>query len=92
METKINAAVEQWRGVLGRQVPQARQVVQKLLSEKITFAPEDRDGRRGFRFQATGTVEKLISGVVPGSLRAMVPPTGIDPWKVQIDAWFPVAA
>ncbi len=79
MEAKINNAVEQRRGVLGRQVPQSRQIVQKLLTERITFAPEDKDGRRGFRFQATGTVEKIIAGVVPGSLHAMVPPTGFEP-------------
>ena len=48
------------------------QIVSKLLTEKIIFAPKDRDGRRGFRFQATGTVEKLLAGRVPGRFPALV--------------------
>jgi hypothetical protein len=32
----------------------------------VTFTSEARDGRDGFRFQATGTVTKLIGGIVPG--------------------------
>ncbi len=79
LEGKLRDAVEHWRAILGRQVAQARQIVQKLLAEKITFQPEDRDGRRGFRFRATGTVEKLVAGVVPGSLQAVVSPTGFEP-------------
>ena len=64
---------------LGRQVPQARQIVSKLLADRLTFTPEDRDGRRGFRFQAIGTVEKLIAGLVPGVSQAMASPTGFEP-------------
>ena len=30
-------------------MPQARQIVQKLLAEKLAFAPEDRDGKKDFR-------------------------------------------
>ena len=76
MERKLRNAVEEWRAILGRQVPLARQIVNKLLAEKITFTPEDRDGRRGIRFEATGTVEKLVEGIVPGRLPAVVSPTG----------------
>jgi hypothetical protein len=76
LEEKLRKAVEEWRGVLGRQVVQARQIVTKLLAEKITFTPEDRDGRRGFRFEATGTAEKLLAGVVPGRLQAVVSLSG----------------
>ena len=32
-------AVGEWREIVGRQVPQARQIVQKLLAEKLAFAP-----------------------------------------------------
>jgi hypothetical protein len=78
LEQRLRDAVEEWREVLGRQVPQARQIVQKLLAEKLTFAPEDRHGRRGFRFNATGTVEKLVAGAVPGSLQGVVSPRGTD--------------
>ena len=79
LEQRLNDAVDQWREVLGRHVPQARQIVNKLLAEKITFTPEDRDGRCGFRFVSTGTVEKLVGGLVPGRLQALVTPTGFEP-------------
>ena len=35
MEQSPRDAVGEWREILGRQVPQARQIVQKLLAEKL---------------------------------------------------------
>ena len=52
----------------------ARQIISKLLTARVTFTPESRDGRDGFSFQATGTVTKLISGVVPRLQRGYGPP------------------
>ena len=71
LERRLRGAVTEWRDVLGRQVAQARQIVTKLLADRLTFVPECRNGRRGFRFQATGTVDKLIAGVVPGQLSTL---------------------
>ena len=85
LERRLRVAVTEWRGALGRQVGQARQIVTKLLAGRLTFVPERRNGLSGFRFQATGTVDKLIAGVVPGSLstlQAGVSPRGIvNGWK-----------
>ena len=78
-EEALRQAVEEWREILGRQVPLARQVLTKLLNEKISFTPEDQRGRRGFRFQAAGTVERLVAGAVPGLVRGVVAPTGFEP-------------
>jgi len=60
-----------------------------LTQREATFTPMDRDGRQGFRFEATGTVEKLIAGAVPGFPQAVVSPTGTVRWKTPIDVWFP---
>ncbi len=82
LERRLREAVTEWRDVLGRQVAQARQIVDKLLSDRLTFAPETRNGCRGFRFQAMGTVAKLVSGVVPGELSTLhtgASPTGFEP-------------
>ena len=71
--------------MLGRQVAQARQIVGKLLADRLTFAPEVQNGCRGFRFQAMGTVAKLVSGVVPGelsTLQTVMSPTGFNPFNV----------
>ena len=81
LERRLRGAVTEWRDVLGRQVAQARQIVTKLLADRLTFVPECRNGRRGFRFQATGTVDKLIAGVVPGqlsTLQTVMSPRGTD--------------
>lgn len=51
----------------------ARQIVRKLLVEKLTFAPEtNADGRNGFRFSGPGTLAPLVES----SLKQVVPPTG----------------
>ena len=82
----LQVAVVEWRKVLTRQVGQARQIVQKLLASKIAFTPEEREEGPGFLFRATGTLEKLIGGAVPGwcgslggDLQAVVSPTGLEP-------------
>jgi lipopolysaccharide biosynthesis regulator YciM len=62
LERRLRAAVDEWRDVLGRQVAQARQIVTKLLQNRLTFTPEKRDGHCVFRFQAIGSVAKLIAG------------------------------
>jgi hypothetical protein len=47
-------------------VPQARQIVQKMLHERLTFRPEEREGRRGYRFIGEGNIMALLTGTVPG--------------------------
>ena len=82
LERRLRAAVREWRDVLGRQIAQARQIVTKLLANRLTFTPESQNGRCGFRFQATGTVEKLVAGLVPGqvsALQTVASPTGFEP-------------
>ena len=81
LEQRLRDAVGEWREILGRQIPQARQIVTKLLEGRLTFTPESSDGRPGFRFQATGTVEKLVSGVVPECLRAVRPQRDLNPCR-----------
>ena len=73
-----------WRSgplaVLGRQVAAARQIVTKLVDGRVTFQPEECDGRAGFRFQATGTIAKLLDGVIYGgnlSSQGLASPPGI---------------
>ena len=35
------------------------------------FEPEDRDGHKGFRFEAVGTIKPLLEGAVPGCLKGV---------------------
>ena len=74
--------------MLGRHVAQARQIIVKLLVGRLTFEPETRDGRRGFRFHAVGTVAKLIAGVVPGEVSCLqaVASLSIPSWN-RLHGW-----
>ena len=87
-EASVRRVVVEWRDLLAGQVPIARQIIAKLLADKLSFAPEDRDGRRGFRFCGTGTVEKLLHGTVPGPFLGVVSPRGMEGLWMPLDGWF----
>src|SRR2546425_7296940 len=50
------------KDVLGRQVPQARQMLRKLLEDKIELEPVGRGRERGYKFRGALTVDRLIGG------------------------------
>ena len=64
------------RKVLTKHIPQARQVLAKMMSERLTFKPEMRRGRRGYRFTGRGTLMPLLSGLVPELSEAVASPNG----------------
>lgn len=49
--------------LLTRQVPLARQMLRKLLDGHILCEPVQEHGKRGYRFTATGTFDRLLTGV-----------------------------
>jgi len=65
LEGLARQKVGEWRGVLRKHAPQARQILSKLLRDRLVFVPERRHGRLGYRFHGEGTIIKLLSGVVP---------------------------
>ena len=50
------------KGLLGREVPQARQMLRKLLADKIEIEPVGSGRQRGFKFRGALTVDRLIGG------------------------------
>ena len=48
--------------LIGRHVPQARQMLRKLLDGQILCEPILEDGNPGYRFTATGTFGGLLAG------------------------------
>jgi len=49
--------------LLSRHLPQARQLLRKLLDGHIMCEPiADEDGKPGYRFTATGTFDRLLTG------------------------------
>ena len=50
--------------LLSRHIPQARQLLKKLLDGHIMCEPiVDEKGKAGYRFTATGTFDRLLTGV-----------------------------
>jgi hypothetical protein len=53
------------------QMPIARQVLQKLLKDRLMFTPEKRGRQRGYRFSGEGSIMPLLTGMVPELSRAV---------------------
>jgi hypothetical protein len=79
----VRDAVKDWKAKLRGSVPEARQALQALLQARLVFTPT----ADGYTFEAPGTVEPIIAGLVPQgigtrSLQAksqVAPPDGAQP-------------
>ena len=47
------------------QIPVARQVLQKMLRDRLVFTPGKRGKQRGYRFSGEGSVMPLLTGMIP---------------------------
>ena len=62
LKRDARARVADVRALLGRHVPQARQMLRKLLAEPIRVAPIREDGRKGLRFEGRLVFDRLLAG------------------------------
>ena len=74
IERELRVRLDDWRGLLRRHVPQARQILRKLLVDRVVFTPKT----DYYEFTGSWTLGKLVSGVVDLPQR-MVSPTGFEP-------------
>jgi hypothetical protein len=65
-------------GLLGNHTAQARQMLRKLLTDKIELEPVGRGRERGYRFRGALCIERLIGGEALQTSLSMVAPTGRD--------------
>ena len=62
IERDLRARVKDWRGLLSRQVPVARQIVVKLVDgQRLVFTPRE---DRSYRFTGRVSVGRLLEGIV----------------------------
>ena len=73
VKAMLQTKADEWRGLLRKHAPIARQMVRKLVEGRIVFTP-DREGRR-YTFLATGTLANFFSGIV--CPQAVASPTGV---------------
>ena len=77
LEPVLRARLDDWHGLLGRHVAQARQILRKLLVGRLVVTPDaTRDGRYA-EVAGTGTLGKFLSGVILP--KGMASPTGFEP-------------
>jgi hypothetical protein len=58
----LKARAADARALLGRSIPQARQMIRRLLDGRLVCEPIDDGAGRGYAFTALGTYRQLLSG------------------------------
>ena len=74
LEKQLRAKLDEWRQLLQRHVPQARQVLKKLLLGPIVFTPHREATERYYSFRASVNLGKLLAGIACANMVAS--PTG----------------
>ena len=92
LERRIRAKLQDWRGLLERNVAEGRAALRALLIGPIRFTPVREERRRGYRFELTIALDGLLAGVIELPTK-MASPRGIDgrwhvPTKVASPAGF----
>ena len=74
---KLRARVNDVAGVLGRQTVQARQMLRKILADKIELEPVGSGRHPGYKFRGNLSLEKLIAGEAMNNTSDCGGPNGI---------------
>jgi hypothetical protein len=64
LETSIREKLNDWRGLLTRDVAGGREVLRTLLVGPLRFTPVVEPDRRGYRFNGAIALDRVIGGVV----------------------------
>jgi DNA invertase Pin-like site-specific DNA recombinase len=62
IKAELLVKVQDVKALLGRHIPQARQMLRKLLADKIELEPVGHGRERGYKFRGALTVDRLIAG------------------------------
>jgi hypothetical protein len=88
IKSDLQQKVRDVKRVLGRQIPQARQMLRKLLADKIELEPVGSGRQRAFKFRGALTIDRLIAGegiVTTDNTSVSGGPNGIWPWDVFLN-------
>ncbi len=78
LEQRLRAKLDDWRGLLQRNVADGRAVLRTLLIGPLRFTPVSDGRRRGYAFEGTLALDRLLCGVVDLPPR-LASPTGFEP-------------
>jgi hypothetical protein len=65
------------RALLGKNIPQTRQILRKLLVGRLTCEPFEEGERRGYRFTGQGSYAPILAGEALPTV--VVTPAGFEP-------------
>ena len=77
LERDLRRRLGEWRALLRRHVPQARQIIKKLLAAPLRFTPVTENGARYYEFTAQIALGRVFSGIADAIWVAS--PTGFEP-------------
>ena len=77
VEWQLRVKLDEWRAVLRKHVPQARQVLKKLLAGPLVFTAHGEGGKRYYEFPATIAIGRIIGGLACANTVAS--PAGFEP-------------
>jgi hypothetical protein len=63
LERDLRDRLTEWRGLLRRHVPQARQIIKKLLVKPLQFMPSIEGDSRHYEFTAQIALGRVSSGI-----------------------------
>ena len=76
LRKNLESRLGDWRGLLRRHTEQGQQILRRLLVGRLVFTPTADDAGRYYAFHGTGTLTKLVGGLVPHNVAS---PTGFEP-------------
>ena len=83
----MRAKLADWRGLLQRNVTEARAVLRALLIGPLRFIPIVEERRRGYAFSGAIALDRLLAGVV-GLPTKMASPTGTaHGWQLDVEGF-----
>jgi site-specific DNA recombinase len=74
---ELRTKLADWRGLLSRNVAQARQVLRSLVPDRLTFMPKDEGGERFYIFEGRAVLDRVLAGIALP--KAGLAPTGFEP-------------
>jgi len=78
LEQDLRAKLADWRGLLSRNVTQARQALRSLVPERLTFTPKNEGGERFYVFEGMAVLDRFLAGIALP--KALVAPRGPVWW------------
>jgi hypothetical protein len=76
VERDLRKRLEDWRGLLKRQMPYTRQILSQLLDGRIAWTPRRSEGL--YEFKGRAKFDQLLSGIVVTLTQGMVAVRGFE--------------